>query len=274
MAALERRAGMPLLERTTRGVRLTDAGRALLHHAETILAEQVLAERELEAIATLRGGRVRMASFPTAGAALVPAVVTMFSARYPEVELSVLEAEPEEAVPMLRAGDVDLAIVGATNQPDGFGSLYDGIDIHHLFDEPRYALIPSHHRFARRKRLRLQDLAEEARVELTRSPTRHGRIYLARGHEPEPGEPRVAFSSDEFDIVQGLVAAGAGIAVVPELALTNLNADITVHNLGSSAPLRAVAAATLAGVHRSRATSALLEVLTEVADRHRAERRG
>ena len=72
MAALERRARMPLLERTTRGVRLTDAGEALLRHAEAILAEQRLAERELEAIAGLRGGRVRMASFPAATCAWCP----------------------------------------------------------------------------------------------------------------------------------------------------------------------------------------------------------
>src|SRR5918994_6414813 len=71
MAALERRAGMSLLDRTTRGVRLTEAGEALLRHAEAILNEQSLAEQELEALAGVRGGRVRMASFPTAGAALV-----------------------------------------------------------------------------------------------------------------------------------------------------------------------------------------------------------
>jgi DNA-binding transcriptional LysR family regulator len=269
MAALERRAGMPLLERTTRGVRLTDAGDALLRHAETILAEQTLAERELEAIASLRGGRVRMASFPTAGAALVPAAVALFSARYPDVELSVLEAEPEESVPMLRAGELEVAIVGtAPNAPGGFGDLYAGADLHHLLDEPRYALLPPDHRLARRKRLRLQDLAGEDRVELARTPTRQGRIYLQPGGEPAPGEPRIAFRSDEFNIVQGLVAAGAGIAVVPELAVTNLRPDITIRNLGSSAPTRAVAAATLAGVHRSRATSALLELLNEVTEQH------
>lgn len=269
MAALERRAGMRLLERTTRGVRLTDAGDALLRHAETILAEQTLAVRELEAIASLHGGRVRMASFPTAGAALVPAAVALFSARYPDVELSVREAEPEESVSMLRAGDLEVAIVGTVlDQPVGFGELYAGIDRHHLLDEPRYALLPPNHRLARRKRLRLQDLAGEERVELARTPTRQGRIYLEPGPEPAPDEPRVAFRSDEFNIVQGLVAAGAGIAVVPELAVTNLRPDITVRNLGSSAPMRTVAAATLAGVHRSRATSALLELLTEVTEQH------
>lgn len=272
MAALERRAGMALLHRTTRGVRLTDAGEALLRHADAILAEQMVAERELEAIAGLRGGRARMASFPTAGAALVPDAVSLFSARYPDVALSVLEAEPEESVPMLRSAELDLALVAAPNQPDGFGDLYRGIDLHHLLDEPRYALLGPGHRLARRKRVRLQDLAGEARIELARGPTRHGRVYLEPGGEPEPGQPRVAFRSDDFNVVQGMVAAGAGIAVVPELALTNLRPDITIYRLASSAPMRAIAAATLAGVHRSAATIALLELLPEVVETHLATR--
>lgn len=273
MAALERRAGMSLLDRTTRGVRLTDAGEALLRHAEAILAEQILAERELEAIAGLRGGRVRMASFPTAGAALVPAAVSLFGARYPDVALFVLEAEPEEAVPMLRAGELEVAIVGeAIKRPKGYSDLYKNLDLHHLLDEPRYALLPPGHRLARRKRLRLQDLAHEVRIELARTPTREGRIYLVPGPEPGPEEPHVAFRSDDFNIVQGLVAAGAGIAVVPELALTNLRADITTRNLGSSAPMRTIAAATLADVHRSAATTALLELLTEITAAHLATR--
>jgi DNA-binding transcriptional LysR family regulator len=270
MAALERRAGMLLLERTTRGVRLTDAGEALLRHAETILAEQTLAERELEAIAGLRGGRVRVASFSSAGAALVPAAVSLFSTRYPDVDLSVLEAEPEEAVPMLRAGELEVAIVGAPNEPDGFGDLYENIDLHPLFTEPRYALLPAEHRLARRRRLRLQDLAKEVRIELARTPSHEGRIYLAPGPEPGPGEPRIAFRSDDISVVQGMVAAGAGVAVVPELVLTNLRAGITIRNLGSSAPMRSIAAATLAGVHRSAATSALLGLLVEVSEAHLA----
>ncbi len=272
MSALERRAGIPLLKRTTRGVRLTDAGEALLRHADVILTEQTLAERQLEAIAGLRGGRVRMAAFPTAGAALVPELVSRFSARYPEVMLSVAEAEPEESVPMLRAGDLEVAVVASVNDPEGFGQRYDGIELHHLFDEPRYALIPAGHRLAHRKRLRLQDLTEEVRIELARTATRGARIYLARGEEPHGDEPRVAFRSDDFNIVQGLVAAGAGIAVVPELALTNLRADVMIYNLGRSAPVRAVAAATLTGVRQSIATSALLGLLTEVTEGHLAAR--
>jgi DNA-binding transcriptional LysR family regulator len=272
MAALERRAGMTLLHRTTRGVRLTDAGESLLRHADAILDEQALAQQELEAIAGLRGGRVRMASFPTAGAALVPAAVALFSARHPDVQLSVLEAEPEESVPMLRAGKLEIAIVGAPNQPDGYGDLYEGVDLHHLLDEPRYALLAPGHRLASRKRLRLRDLADEVRIELSRSPTREGRIYLEPGPEPEAGAPRVAFRSDDFNVVQGMVAAGAGVAVVPELALTNVRADVILRNLGRSAPLRSIAAATLAGMHQSPATIALLGLLPEAVRRHVAAR--
>jgi LysR family transcriptional activator of glutamate synthase operon len=158
--------------------------------------------------------------------------------------------------------------VGAPRQPEGFGELYEGIDLHHLFDEPRYALLPLKHRLARRKQLRLQDLAGEARIELARSSIRQGRIYLAPGPEPGPDEPSIAFRSDDINIVQGMVAAGAGIAVVPELTLTNLRTDITIRNLGSSAPMRTIASATLARVHRSPATIAMLDLLIEIAARH------
>jgi DNA-binding transcriptional LysR family regulator len=273
MSVLERRAGLPLLDRTTRGVRLTEAGEVLLRHAEAILAQQTVAERELEAIAGLRGGRIRMASFPSAGAALVPATASLFSSRYPDVALSVVEAEPEESVPMLRAGELEVAIVGEDTSPAGFGDLYDGVELHPLFDEPRYALLAPGHRLARRKRLRLQDLAGEARIELARTPIRHGRIYLSPGPEPQPGEPPVTFRSDDINVVQGMVATGAGIAVVPEMTLTSLRPDLVVHNLGRSAPKRSIAAATLAGVHRSRATGALLELLTEVTRTRGAPRR-
>lgn len=103
-------------------------------------------------------------------------------------------------------------------------------------------------------------------IELGRSPTRHGRVFLASGAGSEAG-PRVGFHSDDFNVVQGMVAAGAGVAVVPELALTNVRHDVTVRTLGRSAPMRTIEAATLAGVHRSPATAALLELLTEVSER-------
>src|SRR5437764_3106028 len=111
IAALEREAGATLIERNPRGVRLTDAGEALVRHADKILARLAEAEAELEAIAGLRGGRLRLASFPTAGATLVPRAIREFSHRHPGVELSLTEAEPNESLPRLKAGELDLALV-------------------------------------------------------------------------------------------------------------------------------------------------------------------
>ncbi|HEY4746121.1 MAG TPA: LysR family transcriptional regulator, partial [Steroidobacteraceae bacterium] len=110
ISALEREAGTRLLQRGARGVTLTDAGRSLVDHSDAILARLAAAEEELEAIAGLRGGRLRLASFPTAGATLVPLAIAMFSDRHPDVELSLIEAEPEDSLPRLRAGDLDVAL--------------------------------------------------------------------------------------------------------------------------------------------------------------------
>src|SRR5918997_3226146 len=104
IAALERETGTTLVDRGARGIRMTDAGEALVRHADAILTRITDAEAELEAIAGLRGGRLRLATFPTAGATLIPLAVAAFHDRHPGVELSLTEAEPEDALPMLKAG--------------------------------------------------------------------------------------------------------------------------------------------------------------------------
>src|SRR5438445_7043970 len=111
IAALEAEIGMALLERHPRGVSLTAAGQTLVGHADGILARLDAAEAALAAIAGLRGGRLRMASFPTAGATLMPLAIATFRASYPDVELTLAEGEPEEILPRLRAGELDLALL-------------------------------------------------------------------------------------------------------------------------------------------------------------------
>src|ERR671934_194472 len=111
IAALEREVGTKLVERSARQIRLTDAGEALVRHTESVMANLAEAEAELEAIAGIRGGRVRLASFQTAGSALVPQAIAAFRHRHPGVELSMKEAEPDEAIPALRAGEYDVALV-------------------------------------------------------------------------------------------------------------------------------------------------------------------
>src|ERR671933_2743113 len=97
VAALERECGAKLLERGPRGIRLTDAGRALVEHADAILARLDDAEEELAAIAGLRGGRLRIATFQSAGATLVPRALGEFHRRHPDVELTVTLEEANEA---------------------------------------------------------------------------------------------------------------------------------------------------------------------------------
>jgi DNA-binding transcriptional LysR family regulator len=265
IAALERRAGATLVDRTSRGVFLTDAGRALVEHADVVLCRLAAAEAELEAIAGARGGRVRLSSFPTAGASLLPPAVALFTKRHPDVELSFLEREPEEAAQMLRAAELEVGIVfeyRALSQPE-FDRLYEGIELHHLIDDPMYLALPRDHPAARKARVRLEDFADDVWIQNdTSGPC--GRLHLA-ACTAAGFEPKIGFVSDDYNVVQGLIAAGVGVSLLPALALTNVREDIAVRALGRSAPTRRIAAATLAGRYRSPATEAMLAILREVA---------
>jgi molybdate transport repressor ModE-like protein len=273
IAALEREAGTLLVERARRGIRLTDAGRALVAHTESILASLAAAEADLEAIAGLRGGRLRLASFPTAGATIVPLAVAEFSARHPGIELSLVEAEPEESVPRLKAGELEIALVFEYSSlpRSGFAPAYDGIDLNHLLDDPMYLALPAGHRLAGRARVRLQDLSDELWI----NGDPGGMCGAMHRHACQSAgfEPRVSFESDDYGVVQGLVAAGVAVSLLPMLALSNVRDDIVVRPLGAETPLRRVSAAVSSG-HRSLATEAMLEVLRRTARRLSEERPG
>jgi len=266
IAALEKRAGATLVDRSSRGVRLTDAGRALVEHAEVVISRLSAAEAELEAIAGVRGGRLRLAAFPTAGASLLPPAIALFNHRHPEVELSFVEEDPEGAVQMLRAAELELAIVFEfrdLSQPE-FDRLYEGIELRRLVHDPMYLALPHDHPGARRSRIRLEDFASDTWINDTRGPCGHMHVAacLSAGFEP-----KIGFQSDDYNVVQGLIAAGVGISLLPGLALTNVREDIVVRSLGPKAPARRVAAATLAGSYRSPASEAMLDILDEVAER-------
>ncbi|MGH2764077.1 MAG: LysR family transcriptional regulator [Thermoleophilaceae bacterium] len=268
IAALEKRAGATLVDRTSRGVRLTEAGAALVEHAEVVLARLAAAEAELEAMAGVRGGRVRLASFPTAGASLLPPAVALFTDRHPEVELTFVEQEPDDAAQMLRAAELEVALVfeyRELNQPE-FERLYEGIELHQLIEDPLYLALPHDHRLARKPRVRLHDLAGETWIQESGARSWCGGLHVA-ACAAAGFEPRIGFQSDDYNVVQGLIAAGVGISLLPSLALTNVREDIVVRSLGRGAPARRIAAATLAGRYRSPATDAMLGILAEVAGR-------
>ncbi len=265
IAALEAEAGMTLLQRHPRGVSLTAAGQTLVGHAEGILARLESAEAALGAIAGLRGGRLRMASFPTAGATLMPLAIASFRARHPDVELTLAEGEPEQIEPRLRAGELDLALLFE------FGEASPGDELARaaLLEDPLYLALPREHALAQKRRLRLQDLRGEAWVQ-TASASSCAREVVRSCHAAG-FEPNVAFESDDYQTVQGLVAAGVGVALIPELALNPVaREDIAIRALSPRPPVRQVVAATPAGARLLPAAPAMLAELEAAAARYEA----
>jgi len=260
IAALEREAGTTLVERNARGVRLTDAGRALVAHADVILARLADAEAELEAIAGARGGRLRLVSFPTAGATIAPRAIARFRERHPGVEVTLAPREPDEGLDCLKSGECDIALTVES----GFEPIVDrAIERRHLLDDPFYLCVPAGHRIATKVRVRLGDLAEEAWILGTTGRCPDGRI-LERASQAAGFEARVAFQSDDYTAIQGFVAAGVGVCLIPDLALVAVRDDVVIRCLEGRPLVRHVLAATLAGGYVSPAAAAMLDILDEV----------
>src|SRR4051812_13801978 len=262
IAALEREAGTQLVTRGSRGIKLTEAGEALVRHADAILTRLADAEAELEAIAGLRGGRLRMAAFPTVGATLMPLAIATFRERHPDVELTVRQLEPEDSLPLLKCGDIDIAL---TIEPSALDES-EGLDSTFLLDDPMFAVLPLNHPLADKSRVRLKDLAGDSWIGTTDACSCGA---LVRNQCIRMGfEPNITFESDDYLAIQGLIAAGVGVALIPTLALTTVRDDIVIRDLGNDAPVRQIAAATLPGAQRSPAARAMLDVLTEVATQY------
>jgi DNA-binding transcriptional LysR family regulator len=262
IAALEREAGTKLVERGPRGIRLTESGEVLVRHAEAVLARLASAEEELAALAGLRGGRLRLSTFQSAGATLVPRAVASFHKRYPDVELGLVDAEPEEATVMLRAGEIDLAIVyDFENIP---GGLDDSLDVTHLIDDRYDLLISREHPLAERSRLRLSDLAGETWINST--PGCGCRRAVVHACSLAGFEPDVAFETDEILSQQALVAAGMGVTLMPQLALTTVHPGLVVRAVGRNAPVRRIWAARLRDTYESPATTAMVQMLVDIGD--------
>jgi DNA-binding transcriptional LysR family regulator len=268
IAALEKEAGMPLVERSARGVRLTQAGEVLIGHTDVILARLADAEAELAAISGLRGGRLRMASFPTAGATIAPKAIARFRELHPDVEISMVPAEPPEGIDKLRTGEVDLSLLIDTPWESDPA---DGVDRVHLLDDPMFVCLPRAHPHASKARLRLEDLADEAWLLGTGTACPDVAILL-RACASAGFEPRIGFNSDDYLAIQGFVAAGMGIALIPDLALVTVRDDVVIREVASRPIVRRITAATLAGAYLSPATEAMLEILVAVGGEFQTSR--
>ncbi|WP_182524952.1 LysR family transcriptional regulator [Nocardioides dongkuii] len=208
---LEREVGGPLLVRTTRGTRPTEAGTALLARAEVVHSALHLAREELGALADLRAGTVRLAAFPSAAATLVPPAVRALHDDHEGVQVTLVETEPPEAWAGVLAGDVDVALVfGYDGPPADDGSLAWVP----LGAEPMHLVLPADSDAP--ARVGPAWLAEQGWV----AGCERCRQHLVASCRAAGFEPRLLHESDDYVVVQNLVAHGLGVTVLPQLALT------------------------------------------------------
>ncbi len=288
IARLEAETGARLLQRAGRGVRLTDAGRLLAERAEEIIGRLDAAEAELAAHVGLREGRVRLAAFPSALGTIVPAAAARLEAETPGMDLMLTEAEPPEAIRMLRAGYVDVALVFQHYQqdtdPEPPSAAEEGTRGRLLLDEP----------------VHLVTAASSGHAAAAHWPAHHGSGSSAAGGQGEPADgqleadlaayaehrwiagcercrsylirqcaragftPNVAFTTDDYVAVQALVAAGLGVTTLPGLCLRAArHPGITAAALPGAR--RHVFAITYGDPPDPPATARLLDVLAQVA---------
>ncbi|MEU5578310.1 LysR family transcriptional regulator [Streptomyces huasconensis] len=242
MAALEKEAGITLLDRTGRGVRPTDAGRLLTEYATVIGRHAAEAETALAELRAGRTGRVSMRYFTTAGAPLVVPAIAALRREQPGVQVELRLFEQDDPVLEVKARRADLALV--VREPDG--AAVDGIRFVHLLADRYRAVLPPGHRLAARPVVELSDLAEEPWIAgETPGPCLDPVLdaCAAAGFTPD-----FVVESGDYATAQGFVAAGLGISLVPELGLTaGHRPDVVVREVRNPEPVRVIQAAVRAG---------------------------
>ena len=256
IATLEAEAGTRLVDRTARGVRLTPAGELLVEHADAILGRLAAAESQLEALAELDAGRLRLGAFATASATLTALAIAAFADAHPGVELRLVEGRSNETLPMLAAGELDLAVVS-----DAGAAVQPALELEHLSADPFYVAMPREHPLAAERELRMEDLRDETWIE-----GRHCADALMTAAHAAGFEPRVAFDSAEWLGKQGLVAAGVGIALIPTLAVDTVREGIVLRSLGPEGPRRKIALATHGWLSRPPSVDPMRAILRRVAE--------
>lgn len=259
LASLERDAGVALIEPEGRGVRLTNAGRSLAAHAEIILNAIQSAADDISDLNRDVTGYLRLASFPTAAAAICPPVINRLQELYPRHTITLVDLEPPTAMAALIHGDVDLAIVDALALPEaGQGSKVEPVE---LFADPLYCLLPEEHPAARRKAIKVSDMRDQHWI--MEDPTSSFFRLTVDLCQRAGFQPTVIANCRSFKVVTALVRAGCGISIQPGLGL------IGEHDVAFR-PLKPAVYRTVYAVHRNGSGSrpsiaAAIELLREVA---------
>jgi DNA-binding transcriptional LysR family regulator len=266
VAALERELGAVLVERGCRPVRLTDAGAALVRHADDVFARLSSARSEIEAITRVNGGSVSLGTFSSAGTSFVVDALSDFRKRHPGVRVSIVEGGmPSALVRRLRAGDLDLAVV--FDYPAAGEDIGAELELHHLLDVPYDVVLHRSSRLASKNRVRPADLAEEEWLLPDFGPDSPSLKLIGRMCAAAGFEPRVAFRVNDCHMNQALVAVGEGVSILPRLLLDPVHPGVAVRPLAGDAPTMRVAAVRVPTRYLAPATAEFLAVLKQAARR-------
>lgn len=216
MKRLERRLGVPVVERVGRAVRLTEAGRILARHAPAVTNALDAAVEELDQLRGLRAGTVRLVGFPSASPTIVPGLLADLADRHPGVALTYVEAEPPEAVAAVREDRADIALTFSYpgDRDDPHLSSARGLSVQSLGTDPLLVVLPEAHPAATTARMDIAALADDNWI--AGCPRCRGHLLELCGRAGFV--PRITFETDNAVAVEGLVAQGIGVATLPGLA--------------------------------------------------------
>ena len=261
MAILEREVGVPLLVRVPRGIQLTDAGKLLADRAARLLTETAEIEDELRRFG--QGTReVALGAFPTAGADMVPLAIREFRRRHPDVRVLLTPAHANDVVAQLHSSRIAVGLVWDYDfAPQATDPVFERVE---LLADPLRVVLPADHPAAREREIALRDLAEEPWiVRAHRPPYQQAFEHMCR---IAGFEPRVAFRTDNYQSIQGLVAAGIGLGLAPRLSLTPRRPDVVPIPVAAPSFSRRIAALAVPGSNRPSTVDDLLDVLRTTAD--------
>jgi LysR family transcriptional activator of glutamate synthase operon len=250
---LEAELGLALVERTTRRTELTHAGELLLARGRHILAELDAAENEMLALKGMEAGHLTIGAMHTMGPVDLSLVLAIFHERHPGVELTVREHSSEEMAEMLRVDELDLAFLSVTERIES-----RGLGLHQLLSEELVVLLPTDHRLAGRRRLKMTELAGERFISF-REGARLRELLVAAGREAG-FEPLVKLESNESQRVRRLVARGLGVAILPRSDAERPGADVAVADLVEPALRRDITLAWRAERRHAPAAAEFLEL--------------
>lgn len=264
VAGLERQLGTTLVDRGIRPLRLTEAGSALAERAAAAFEQIAAAELEVEAIANLSAGSLKVGTFSSAGAAMVVDALHAFREKHADVAVTITEiGMPSAVVRSLRRGDLDLGV--SFDYPE-IGDTFDA-DLHavELVDDPFDVVVPRGHRLEREQAIRFADLGRE-RWLLGDFGSESPSFRMIDRRCREAGfDPHVAYRINDCQMAQALVAAGEGIALLPRIMLRAAHPAVAIRPLASDPPMRRIAAVRLATRYLAPATERFLTLLVDAS---------